>query len=262
MALLLLTGQYCAAQNSVDTSNGLSIIPASLKFNLDSGDVETKKIFIVNNMNRKMQFKVYSKDWLRDSVGGHAYFRPDTLPVSCTKWVTFDKDFIEVPPKSKAELNVTLNIPADVSAIDRMRWAMIFVETIEEKAPAVNGASITQNMRVGVHLYQSPPQLTKKEMQLISFTAVRDSVNQFKIKCKNTGDLQIESKMYIELSSLKDDFKTTIDGRVFPTFPGQAREFVFIVPDNVPKGKYNAIAAVDAGDDVPLEALQAIIEVK
>ena len=121
---------------------------------------------------------------------------------------------------------------------------------------------IHNKMRIGVHIYQTPPSLARKEVQLLRLSKVPDSVNQYKVVCKNTGDIQLQCRAYLELSSLADGKKTTVDGRVFPVFPGQERMMAFKLPADLPKGKYSVVAAVDAGDDVPLEAAQATITVQ
>jgi hypothetical protein len=49
----------------------------------------------------------------------------------------------------------------------------------------------------------------------------------------------------------------------FKILPDQVRNIDFIIPDTVPKGKYTAVAMIDANDDeVPLEAAQLEIELK
>ena len=90
----------------------------------------------------------------------------------------------------------------------------------------------------------------------LSLSAMPDTVNQYEMICKNTGEIQMNCKTYMELSSLTTSEKFRIEGRVFPIFPAQERMVTFTLPADLPVGKYNAVAAVDAGDDVPLGVAQ------
>ena len=157
-------------------------------------------------------------------------------------------------------------MPDEPDAVEKMKWAMVFVQTIEEKVTPDKKEGLTSivnnKMRVGVHVYQTPPGLLKKEVQILRLSAMPDTVNQYKMICKNTGEIQMNCKTYMELSSLTTSEKFRMEGRVFPIFPAQERMVTFTLPADLPVGKYNAVAAVDAGDDVPLEVAQAIISVK
>lgn len=98
-------------------------------------------------------------------------------------------------------LNVKLAAPSQPDS--SMKWAMVFIESISEKvSPDAKGAVFTNRMRIGVHLYQTPPAARHKEMQLLRFESLKDSVNQYKLVCRNNGAIRLECKTYLELSPL------------------------------------------------------------
>jgi hypothetical protein len=120
------------------TGNGLLIRPYVLDFKLDKGQSASQKITIRNQMDKKAQFRVYINDWLRDSVGGHIYSGINTLPNSCSRWVTLENEFVEVAAGETKELVISLSIPDSAEAINEMKWSMLFIETTSEaKAPVV-----------------------------------------------------------------------------------------------------------------------------
>jgi hypothetical protein len=67
----------------------------------------------------------------------------------------------------------------------------------------------------------------------------------------------------LELSSSETGERVSLDPQVVPMFPKQERYVDFTLPSTLPKGKYTAIALVDANDDeVPVEAAEKEIIVK
>lgn len=258
IALLTVLSVSSSAQN-------LGIHPTTLYFNLGSGQSETQVIHISNGSDKKVQYRVYLNDWIRDSTGGHEYYRADSISRSCARWLTINKNFVELQPKEAVDLTVKMQLPDSPSAAAEMKWAMLFIETVEEQ---VNGgskqaqATVRNLLRLGVHIYQTPPTLTNKEVRILDVKADDSTENAYNIVCKNTGDIMLECKAYIEVTSITDGKKTKLDAVEYPLFPGQKRYVLFELPKNLPKGKYSALAVIDAGEDMSLEAIESTIEVK
>ncbi|HVI46111.1 MAG TPA: hypothetical protein VM802_14645 [Chitinophaga sp.] len=247
-----------------EAGKGILIKPATIDFTLTGGQTGNGKVFISNNLNKKKQFTVYLSDWIRDTQGKHVYTQPGSTTRSCANWVKVDKTFIEVDPGQTAELNIKLLVPDSAAATAEMKWAMLFVETIEEQV--VRSATglethVNNKMRVGIHLYQTPPSITDKDVKIIAFEQPKASERKCHIVCQNTGGVQLECNSYIELSNTLTGDKTRIDASLFPLFPGQKRIVEFVIPDNVPKGKYSLVGIIDAGNDVPMEAAQAMVDI-
>jgi hypothetical protein len=261
---VLVTGFFQA--NSQMPQTGIMIQPATMNFSLNSGQNQTQTIYIINRMDVKKQFTLYLNDWERDTVGGHRYYAPSTLDRSCARWISLEKLNVEVNPGEVIPINVRLHLPDSADAVKEMKWAMLFIETIEEKkAPKVEGVTtvIGNRMRVGVHIYQTPQSVATKDIKMLNFDAKPNSNDSvYRIVCQNAGDIQITCKSYIELSSLEDGKKIAVEPIEFPMFPQQKRFVDFVLPANLRKGKYTVLAAVDGGNDLPLEAAQKIIEVK
>jgi hypothetical protein len=256
LALVIFSGAVRAQQ--------LGVYPTQLDYNLTAGQSESKAITLTNGSTNKVQFRFYLNDWLRDTAGGHIYYRADTLSRSCAKWVTLGKNFVELEPGQTAQVTVKLTVPESPEAIKQMKWAMLFVETVEEQNNAVkkNGANINNLLRIGVHIYQTPPNLTTKKVKVLELSPVPKTVNNYRLTCKNEGDVMLECKSYVELASLADGKKIKTDPIEFPLFPEQKRYVNFQLPANLPKGKYSALAVVDAGEDISLEAVESTIEIK
>ena len=260
---ILLFLLFAAAGSAI--AQNLGIHPTTLEFRLSGGQTESQVVHLSNGSDKKVQFRLYLNDWYRDTVGGHAYFRPDTLPQSCSKWVTLDKTFVEVEPGKSADVNVKLQLPEDPNATNEMKWSMLFIETVEEQsAAAAKGAqaAVRNLLRMGVHIYQTPPTVTGKQIKVYDLTQVPNEPNAYQVLCQNTGKVMVECSSYIELASLADGKKTKLAPVEYPLFPAQRRYVRFTIPSDLPKGKYSALAVVDAGEDVSLEAVESTIEIK
>jgi hypothetical protein len=256
--LLIITGftPRLSAQN-------LGVHPTILEYKLPAGQSESQVIHLSNGSAVKKQYRIYLNDWLRDSTGGHAYYRPDTLPQSISKWISIDKNFVEMEPGQSADLTVKLSLPDEAAFNEAMKWSMLFIETVEEQASdAVKGAQVRNHLRIGIHIYQTPPALNEKSVKVFDLSPVPDTKNEYRLLCQNTGKVMLECRSYLELASLADGTKTKIEVNEFPLFPGQPRYVNFELPNDLPKGKYSALGVLDAGEDVSLEAVESVIEIK
>jgi len=257
--LALFTGIYQS------TAQNLGVHPTTLEYRLASGQTESQAIHLSNSSEKKVQFRLYLSDWLRDSVGGHVYGDPNTLPHSCTRWVTIDKNFVELDPGKSTDVTVKLTLPDSSEASEEMKWSMLFIETVEEKKdlPGKGAQAAVKNLlRIGVHIYQTPPALNEKSVKVFDIKQVPQVTNTYQVLCQNTGNVMVECRSYIELASLADGKKTKLEAVEFPMFPLQRRYVSFELPKDLPKGKYSALAVLDAGEDVSLEAVETEIDVK
>lgn len=262
--LMLLT--LCLMQ-LVALSQSVAIQPSILDYRLSSGSRETQVVRISNLSDKKLSFEAYLADWLRDSTGAHEYFRPDTLKRSCATWVSLDKNFIEIAPQSTAELLVSLNYPANGSANDQMKWAMLFLQSANERDSAEKNnknvsTQVKELIRVGIHIYQTPPTANKLKGKLNTLTAVENESRVFELTMENTGDAMLQCKAHLELTNIETGKEFRLDKIEFPIFPEGKRNVKFTVPSSVPPGKYAALAILDIGEDHPLEAIEKNIELK
>jgi hypothetical protein len=243
---------------------GIEVRPVTLDFAVTPGSSSARKIFVTNALSEKTQFTVYVNDWRRDTIGSHVFTEPGKDPRSCALRVSVDKPFFELEPGERQELTVTLQEPLDTLSDLQMNWCMLFIETVKEKKlGAANGfkTTIANRYRVGVHVYQTPPGVTEKEIRLVKIEPLANAANRYRVVCQNTGKTQLQCSGYIELFSLQDGSKIRIPSQEFPLFPEQIRYLDFSLPEQIAKGKYTLTGIIDAGNDVALEAGQVTIEI-
>lgn len=242
---------------------GVFINPITIEFNLTNGQTGTNKITLTNGTSKKVRLNLYLNDWMRDTLGNHTYLPPSTVHHSCSNWISLDKTFVELESKETAEVNIKMHVPDSVSATKEMKWSMLFIETVREKVAPNPGKLVTAvntDYRFGLHIYQTPPSLTNKDVKMLSFSPLKNGKNRYRIVCQNVGETQLTCNSYIELMNMADGKKTKIKPQLFPIFPEQKRYIDFTLPEGLAKGKYTLTGVVDAGNDVPLEAGQLIID--
>jgi hypothetical protein len=221
-------------------------------------------VSITNLSTQKIGFQAYLADWLRDSTGSHQYFKPDTLSRSCASWVHLNKNFIEIEPGKTEELIIQLQAPSDLKKLSEMKWAMLFLQSADEQNTASRGGKqietqIKELLRVGIHIYQTAPAVNKYEAKAVSFKPVEGEEKSYELIMKNSGEVMLQCKAYVELTNIADGRQYKLDKIEFPVFPDGVRKIKFTIPGTVPAGKYSTLAIVDIGEDMPLEALEKII---
>jgi hypothetical protein len=260
----LLTPQVLDSTKAAKNKKQLMILPAKVGFNLDKGESASQAITIQNTLDDTMRINFSFVDWERDSTGQHKHYYKPGFTHSCQSWVSFDRSYVEVAPGQTEVITVTMKIPDSASAIEEMKWAMLLATPMDNTV-MTKGKNYTTGVRktssLGIHLYQTPPSITKKEVKMISFTELTDK--SYRITSENTGGLQTSTLYSIELTSLSTGERTKLGPNEAPLFPGQRRVMDFKLPETIAKGKYTAVAIVDVSDDeVALEVAEKEIEVK
>ncbi len=245
--------------------SGIEVKPVTVDFTATPGTSSTKKIFVTNKMSEKTQFTAYLSDWRRDTTGSHVFSEPGNDPRSCASRVSIDKTFFELEPGQRQEINLTVSEPSDSNHHTQMSWCMFFIETVKEKKLGNTTGfktTIANHYRVGIHIYQTPPDVTEKEIRLLKVSSLPGAENRYRLICQNTGGTQLQCSGYIELFSLQDGSKMRLPSQEFPLFPEQVRYIDFTLPEQLAKGKYTLTGIIDAGNDVALEAGQLTIEIR
>jgi hypothetical protein len=245
----------------------LSLQPTTLDFNVGPAGNQTQTISVANLSDKKVAFQVYLADWLRDSVGTHQYFKADTLRRSCASWIRLNRNFFELEPRQSTEIVVQMQAPVDSASMSEMKWAMLFLQGVEEQDSASRFTQTLQTqikelLRIGIHIYQTPLNLNRKAAKTISFKEVESEKNTFELKMRNTGNVMLRCRSYLELTDVSSGktYKTKVIE--YPVFPEGMRKVRFTIPEEIPAATYSALAVVDLGEDVPLEAMEKVIKVK
>ena len=245
----------------------INVNPTILTFNESAGQSSTQLLTITNLSNKVQAYQLSLGDWIRDTTGEHRYYAPGTIKRSCANWVTFDNAVVEVDPQKSKDVRVTLTIPADSAATKEMKWAMIFVQNVQEQTGNENKAvklkaTIKEIYRIGIHIYQTPPNVNKKEAKAISLAQNKDNKDLFDFTMVNSGTTMLDCKVRLVLTNLANGTEIKLDEQSFPVFPEGKRIVKLEIPKTVPNGKYSMLGILEYDPDMPLEAIESSLEKK
>jgi hypothetical protein len=268
-----------AATDSLTTkkTGGLAIGPAKLRFTAGKGEVGKQVVQIVNKRDKPYQFALTATEWTLDSMGNSIHY-PDSGHVknSCASWITITPNIVTAEPGKVSNIVVTMNVPDDDEAVKQMHWCVINVTLLLEKeAPQKisENASIalSNQFNVILHVYENPPSATYKDIKMTGFSSERkvlpkDTTNEMSnvlsVSGINMGDVDLRCVYSVKLSSLSTGKTYSLAESDCLLLPGTKRTVDLKVPKDLPKGKYLAVASIDAGDDAPLEVSQKEVEIE
>lgn len=259
---------FLAMSISIVNAQQININPSIVDFHLqNTGAAETQTITITNNSTKSQSFEISLGDWNRKTDGAHDYFKPNTQPYSCASWITLDKNFIEIPAGSIGEVTLTIQAPNKVEDLEKMKWAMLFIQGANLKKPVSNGpneakATIQEIVRMGIHIYQTPPNLTENSAKAISLNANKKDPKIYDFEIENNGKIMINGKSHLEITNLANSEEIITTNVEFPVFPGGKRIVLLPLPQNLKPGKYSVLAVLDYSENASLEAVEKTIEIK
>lgn len=251
-------------------AQGISVSPVKIYYNLQPGESRTQKVSVINQSDTKKTFEASISDWERDSVGNKVYFPAGTRDNSCSNWVIVKPSLLELGPNESRDLSVVMTRPLDKDATDiaknnQAKCSMLFVKEIKEqeiiKAPSQKNleAKMIIEYRLGIHIYQTSPSATTKNVDIVSFKLENrkfssdEKERKFVIKLNNNGEQISESAVRIELTNSKTGEERKLKPNNVSMMPGTTRTVFVSIPKDLPNGEYSVVAIIDNGPDFELK---------
>ncbi|KPM47879.1 hypothetical protein [Jiulongibacter sediminis] len=228
---------------------------------------QTQVINITNKSESSQTVQLYAGDWARKEDGGHEYFEGGSKPYSCAKWLEIGSRFLTIGPGETASVPITLEAPSDAESMESMKWAMLFIqgseirEKIDERAPGIK-TNIKEIIRFGVHIYQTPPSVTKLSARAEALNVNEETPGLYDLKVINNGGVMLKTTSFLELTNIATGEEFQGEPIECPIFPMGKRTVNLPLPENLPKGQYSMLAILDYGDPNSLEAIEKIITVE
>lgn len=240
---------------------GFAISPSRIFFNGNPGETVTKTVTFSNTSAEALSFTTRIQDWTRDSTGNKVYFDSGTQPASNAKWITLSANAIVVQPGENKEVIVSLTIPQDVKTLTN---SMLFFTQLKEQKPAeagVVGVGINVLMEVGIQVYYSPKGLNPGEFEFLAFED-RGIVEEGKtknrrlaLKIHNKGAVNKDAFIRFELTNKETGEELKFDPVTLAMLP-EATQWVFLKLPADLKGKFLAVALLDAGSSYDLKVAE------
>ncbi len=253
-------------------AQGVSINNGRLFFNGIPGERQVQEIVLSNPTNEKVLLQFSFQDWVRDTFGIKQYSEAGTLPHSCATWASLNETSIELLPMSEKILAVEMLPPANITPAQGVFNTMLFIRQIKDpyQRVATNGnlqSSISTTFQIGVHLYYIHPSLQQQELAIKGFELERETGVQtprrFMLKLENVGETVVDGNIKLELTHADSgkEFRLFENHPVTAAFmPKDVRYVNLDLPEDLPAGKYSALAIVDIGASHELQ--MAVIDVE
>ena len=251
------------AMQSAQAQRGTSVSPSRLYYKINPGGYKSQTIHITNSGKTKESFTVSFANF--SSPGNKGKTKIDTSLNSehgCAQWLSASPSFFEVGAGETQDIEILLQIPNTPDA-NTVRWGIIIVKSAyenkgsEEGGEKTVGMHIMQSFQFGVHVFQTPPSVTFKEVTVRKFyrdSLASDSTINLNIEVENTGDAIANCAPYLDLINLKTGESHRLKGKGFTVLPGGIREVVFILPEGIKPGEYSILGVVDYGSKTDFAA--------
>lgn len=256
----------------VGVSQSASVSPSRLYYNVSPGSYKSQKLKVTNNGTAAQTFTVNFANF--DSPGNKGKSVLDTTADSkhgMADWLTASPSFFEVAPGETKDVEILLQLPNTPDA-NSVRWAVASIKLAREntgqgeKGENITGMSIIPTFSFVIHLFQTPPNVTFKEVVVEKFyrdsTDLNDSITSLKLLIRNTGDAIADCAPYLDMMNLKTGEKINVKGKGFTILPGGEREIVIPLPKDLPKGEYNILGIVDYNSETDVAAMELNIKIE
>lgn len=248
-------------------SQGFEVSPVIVNFNAEPGTSQTKTITIHNYFNQRRAFNLVLGDFSRNEKGEKIYYESGKMANrSCADWITISPSYVEVNPNEHQDVTVTIKVPSGQA---NTRWAILYVRAAKEQssfnADKSFASGVVISPTIGVQIYQSPSSNYKysaKLSKLQEITKPTDKERKLSVFVENTGDKNIDCKLYLLIADLNKGTETKTPVIKMPLLPGSGQYATLKLPANLEKGKYSVAAILDYGHGTDLEGVQIEMEIK
>lgn len=242
------------------------VSPVVLKFELEPGLSETRKLFVTNHAAEKATFEMKLYDYTVDEKGKKKNMAAGSSDRSCAAWLSLNPSIVDIAPNETKEIEVTMTVPK--GAYDT-RWSIIAVQAVKEKKLSevdkqlATGILITP--RIVVLVSQSAKSNKNAKAKLLNFkniTTEKDTLKKFTVDINNIGDKIIEGKVYLTIANINTGEEESFPAKKIKSYPGAVKNVELELPKNPAPGQYAIAVILDYGSNTSLEGAQMILDVK
>lgn len=241
---------------------GISVTPPRVYYTVNPGQTEVKEVVVTNvSESHTMELAVTLGDWQYNEYGENMMYPADSLDNSCAAWVTVPAaSYISLKPKESRAISVGITVPADVTDLDAVHTAMLYV-TQMNPVDDVNeqGANIKINVRSGIKLFQRTTVARKPKVEITNLTVDKEEKSLW-LEFENNGNIWIDGTVNTYLFSGATGKELELPATGFYTLPGDMRKMRVALPEDLDSGRYTATLMIDYGDANNIEAAEIEFE--
>ncbi|WP_267740775.1 fimbrial biogenesis chaperone [Myroides injenensis] len=243
---------FCFLQVACFAQAGLSISPGKMFFRDNAGSVASQKVRISNPNNKAVEVGVSLNDWNYTEQGVNHIADANTLAISCATWIqVLPSSFFIIEPNETKEIEVIMNIPADLQDDVPVHTGMIFFTQLNPgDALDENGAAIKVTVRMGLKVYHA---LTENQ-ESIEITDIKpnkaeNGQREIQVFFENDGKLWSDGKITASIFDQQSGGKIELGELDFYSLPADKRSMLYLLPSDLPAGSYTFIVQIVYGKE-------------
>jgi hypothetical protein len=173
---------------------------------LQPGSELTDYVGVTNFSDKPLTLSVYASDAFNNAAGGFDLLAANIPPADAGTWVSFKKNVVNIPAKTRLDIPFTVRVPADASPGDHVA-GIIASYTV----PGGGGEqSVTVDQRVASRLYTRVmgPVEASLAVENVEVTYQRSSIfvgpgsAKVKFTLRNTGNVRLSGTQALKVSSM------------------------------------------------------------
>lgn len=221
--------------------------------NAKPGEKYTGMISLQNMANKAQPVRAYQTDYKFSSSGRDNYGAPGTNSRSNAPWISFSPNDFVMPPKSKAVVYYTVDVPNDPN-LRGSYWSMLMIEPVEnlaEKPVSERGKyklQFTTQIRFGVQIATDIGENIPAGIKILNKKIAYGSGKKvLQLDIENTGVKWVRPNIWAELFNNKGIKLGRFNGTIARIYPGCSIKSEIDL-SNLPAGKYNGVVVIDCGE--------------
>lgn len=273
---LIILFAFCALSVFAQTDSllkdvGVAVSPSHINFNLKPGESKTFEVKVTNETQLKRSFGIVLNDYDVDQAGKTAFMETGKSKYGISQWLTIAPTFFEVQPGGFQKVKVTLTIP-DTGFSNRAGWCLMMVEERKKRESIDNkggdrkiSLGVIPTFAFGVYIYQNPPTVKNNKVEIKNFVSslpANKKTRNIEFALENVGDGIAFCIAYVELTNLKTGKQQKLMVKRFTILPGNKRNYLFPLPENLEPGKYSAVGVLDFGSNDEVEAAELNFDIE
>lgn len=245
--ILLLV--FVLTTNLVFGQAGLSVSPPRTYFTLNPGQTEQKQIRIINpSETETLELAISFNDWEYSEFGSNLTSDPNSLPNSCSNWITvLPSNVLVLNPKEEKDIDVQIQVPANINKEDVHTTMMYVTQTNPIEKEGQNGETLIITLQTGVKIYHRLNVGRNMDIEFTNFTYAKDD-NNLILQLENIGNVWAEGLIFNELINQETGKQIVLEEQIFYSLPKDNRTIVIPLPEDLPKGNYLVTSTFDLGE--------------
>ncbi|UTW63363.1 hypothetical protein KFE98_04170 [bacterium SCSIO 12741] len=263
----LLTTLFAALLYTGLSAQDFEVAPVVMSYQVEPGNIETKKVTITNHANEPQRFVFKMADYGVNEKGGKYSMEVGTSERSLSSWMTINPGYLDLNPNESATFDVIITVPQNNF---QTRWGMIHVQSREKEGvdpidKDKTAAGVIVLPRIAILVKQSPKSNNNYKSRVFDLHELDEKFNGFRVfevTVENTGDKIVEGELSLALANIETAVEEKYQPKKITVYPGHPLKVKLVLPTQLSPGNYALAALFNYGHRQPIEATQVPLTVK